>query len=178
MAVSGIYKITNPNGKIYIGQSSNINRRMIEHKYRSKTKNLKLYSSIRKYGFDNHKIEILFLSDNAYQKNKMESIFIRFYDSINSGLNHMDTFTYIGGFTNKKHTAENVQKIKDRMSGVKPTWAIEKTKVKVYSKSLDKTFDSTKECAQYFNVSQSLISMMINGKRENKYNLTKIWKRY
>ena len=44
MAQSGIYKITSPSGKIYIGQSSNIERRMIEHKYRSKTKNLKLYS--------------------------------------------------------------------------------------------------------------------------------------
>ena len=47
MAVSGIYKITSPTGKIYIGQSSNIKRRMVEHIYRAKTSNCK---RINKFG--------------------------------------------------------------------------------------------------------------------------------
>ena len=90
----GIYKITNPKGKIYIGQSSNIERRMIEHKYRSKTKNLKLYSSLRKYGIDNHKIDILFLSKDKYEKDRMESIYIKYEQIKKLGGN---VYLYVGG---------------------------------------------------------------------------------
>jgi group I intron endonuclease len=55
----GIYKITNPNGKIYIGQSINIKHRW---KYYSKMKcndQPKLYNSFKKYGWENHIFEIL-----------------------------------------------------------------------------------------------------------------------
>jgi group I intron endonuclease len=171
MAESGIYKITSPSGKMYIGQSSNINRRMTEHKYRAKSKNLKLYASLRKYGFENHKIEILFLSDSDYEKNRMESIYIRHYDSINVGLNHMDAFTHIGGFSGKKHTTENVLKIKNRMKGIKPVWAIDKVKIKVYCEHTKKTYDSLVECAKDLNISQAYASMQYTGKRNNKYGI-------
>lgn len=53
----GIYKITNPENKIYIGQSKNIDSRIYQHKIRSSSKQLR--ESIEKYGFDNHKIEII-----------------------------------------------------------------------------------------------------------------------
>lgn len=52
----GIYKITSPTGKIYIGQSVDIIRRWKEH-IKSKEVN-KLQSSFRKHGFENHKFEI------------------------------------------------------------------------------------------------------------------------
>ena len=171
MAESGVYKIMSPSGKIYIGQSSNVNRRMIEHKHRSKNKNLKLYASLRKYGIENHKIEILFLSNDAYEKNRMESIFIRHYDSINNGLNHMDMISYIGGFSGKKHSVQNVEKIKQRMKGVTPNWAIEKIKKSVYCKHTDKTYSSLMECARDLNISQSYASNQYNGKVRNKYGI-------
>lgn len=55
----GIYKITNPTGKIYIGQSTNIKKRWefyIGFHCKGQTK---LYNSLKKYGWDNHKKEIL-----------------------------------------------------------------------------------------------------------------------
>jgi hypothetical protein len=171
MAESGIYKLTSPTGKVYIGQSSNINRRMIEHKYRSKNKNLKLYSSIRKYGLDNHSLEILFLSEDSYEKNRMESFYINYYDSIKNGLNHMDTYTFIGGFSGKKHSHENVLKIKSRMKGFKPMLAIEKIKKKVYCNFTNKTYNSLIECAKDLNISQAYASMQYTGKRLNKYGI-------
>jgi group I intron endonuclease len=171
MAQSGIYKITSPSGKIYIGQSSNIERRMIEHKYRSKTKNLKLYSSLRKYGIDNHKIDILFLSKDKYEKDRMESIYIKYYDTINNGLNHINTLSGGCGFSGKKHTEENVLKIKERMNGYKPTKAIEKRMKKVFCGYTNKYYNSISDCAKDLNVSRSLLSLQLNGKKINKYNI-------
>lgn len=58
--IAGIYKIQSPSGKIYIGQSRNIHRRWSEHKYSSnKKKNMVLYRSICKYGFELHKFSII-----------------------------------------------------------------------------------------------------------------------
>jgi len=168
---SGVYKIVSPTGRIYIGQTNNIKRRIIEHRYNSKRLNTKLYSSIKKYGLDNHNISMIFYSDVQHERDAMEMFYISYYKSIDLGLNHMISDTPCGAMKGKKHTKEVVDGIKKRMKGVKPTWAIEKKKVKIYSQTEDMYFESTKKCSEYFNVSQPLISMMINGKRENRYNL-------
>jgi group I intron endonuclease len=56
----GIYKITSPSGKIYIGQSVNIHRRWKEYKYPKKEHyDYKLYNSLKKYGYTNHIFEII-----------------------------------------------------------------------------------------------------------------------
>lgn len=55
----GIYKITNKvNGKIYIGQSINLNRRISEHK-RYKDPNQIIDQAIKKYGKDNFTFDII-----------------------------------------------------------------------------------------------------------------------
>jgi len=56
----GIYKITNPKGKIYIGQSININKRKSAYKCIDKRiMGPKIYNSIQKYGWENHVFEII-----------------------------------------------------------------------------------------------------------------------
>lgn len=55
----GIYKITNPNGKIYIGQSTNIDKRFYRYKRLECKGQIKLYNSLKKYGWDAHIIEII-----------------------------------------------------------------------------------------------------------------------
>jgi len=60
----GIYKITNPKGKIYIGQSVNIEKRFRKYKYLDeKNKQTKLYNSFKKYGMENHTFEIIEVCD-------------------------------------------------------------------------------------------------------------------
>ncbi len=87
----GIYKITNPNGKVYIGQSVNIEKRW------NRYKNLipkdcigqpLIYRSLIKYGVKNHIFEIIELC-NKEELNKLESYYIVLYNSFNSkcGLN-------------------------------------------------------------------------------------------
>jgi group I intron endonuclease len=55
----GIYKITNPIGKIYIGQSTDIYKRIRSYRYSSTSKQIKLHRSIVKYGLDNHIFEVI-----------------------------------------------------------------------------------------------------------------------
>lgn len=56
----GIYKITNPKGKIYIGQSINLEKRKREYSKLQSCKNQKkLYTSLIKYGFNSHNFEII-----------------------------------------------------------------------------------------------------------------------
>lgn len=56
--LSGIYKLTFPNGKSYIGLSNNIKRRMKEHLHDMKVKNPKqsLYRAAQKYGLSDFEI--------------------------------------------------------------------------------------------------------------------------
>ncbi len=55
----GIYKITNPNNKTYIGQSLNIDLRWKDYNYLRCKGQPKLHNSLKKYGYENHKFEIL-----------------------------------------------------------------------------------------------------------------------
>jgi group I intron endonuclease len=55
----GIYKITSPSGKIYIGQSTSIERRKKSYAKARCTGQVKLYRSIVKYGFSEHTFEVV-----------------------------------------------------------------------------------------------------------------------
>lgn len=58
LKITGIYKITSPSGKVYVGQSVDIYRRWIEHRAGCNYKSHLQYS-FSKYGYDNHRFEIL-----------------------------------------------------------------------------------------------------------------------
>lgn len=55
----GIYKITSPVGRIYIGQSTDIDYRFSSYKRLKCKLQLRIYNSFIKYGVDNHMFEIL-----------------------------------------------------------------------------------------------------------------------
>ena len=58
--ICGIYKITSPSGKIYIGQSIDIERRWEEHRKAAKIKKQsKISNSLGKYGAENHQFDII-----------------------------------------------------------------------------------------------------------------------
>lgn len=81
-----IYKITNPKGKIYIGQTVNFHVRKLNY-LRCNCKNqIKLYNSILKYGIDNHKIEVIIECEKD-NLNSLERYYQDLYNSVNLGLN-------------------------------------------------------------------------------------------
>lgn len=55
----GIYKITSPTGKVYIGQSTNIASRFEKYKKLNCKEQPKLFRSLKKYTPESHKFEIL-----------------------------------------------------------------------------------------------------------------------
>lgn len=55
----GIYKLTSPTGKSYIGQSKNIKQRLNSYKNLKCKKQAALYNGLCKYGFKNFTVEIL-----------------------------------------------------------------------------------------------------------------------
>ena len=55
----GIYKITSPNKKVYIGQSSNIDYRFLCYKKLKCKAQPRIYNSFLKYGVENHTFEII-----------------------------------------------------------------------------------------------------------------------
>ena len=57
--IIGIYKVTSPSGKVYIGQSWDIQRRWIDHKKSKQEKSRKLYSSFKSHGVENHVFEVI-----------------------------------------------------------------------------------------------------------------------
>lgn len=61
MKVIGVYKITNPEGLIYIGSSKDAHKRMRSYGWESncKKKTRFIGESINKYGMDNHVFEII-----------------------------------------------------------------------------------------------------------------------
>ena len=59
MKKSGIYKIVNPNGKVYIGQSVDIDKRSDAYRYINCKGQPRIYKSLKKYGWENHIHEII-----------------------------------------------------------------------------------------------------------------------
>jgi len=57
--MTGIYKITSPSGKIYIGSSINIDKRIKYYSSGNCKGQIRLFNSIVKYGWNNHILEIL-----------------------------------------------------------------------------------------------------------------------
>lgn len=76
----GIYKITSPTNKIYIGQSINIHHRKGVYKRCNCKNQHKIYNSIKKHGWDKHKFEILQLCDYS-EINDLEKYYIALYQS-------------------------------------------------------------------------------------------------
>ena len=76
--IIGIYKITSPTNKIYIGQSSNIKIRWFNYFNLGCKGQPQIYRSLKKYGVKNHKFEII-EECSLEQLNEKETYWKLFY---------------------------------------------------------------------------------------------------
>lgn len=119
--MTGIYKITNKiNGKIYIGQSKNIQQRWLDHKHYADERrgNSIIHKAIRKYGIDNFSFDVEIECD-ASELNDLEKYYIELYNTIIPyGYNMTaggDAFSSFGESNpNSKLTNEHVYQIRER----------------------------------------------------------------
>lgn len=82
----GIYKITNVKGKIYVGQSRDIDKRFKQYKRLSCKGQIKLYNSLLKYGINNHIFEII-EECNFNELSIRERYWQDYYSVLDNGLN-------------------------------------------------------------------------------------------
>lgn len=146
----GVYKITSPSNKIYIGQSINIEDRWKKYqKYPESIKNqTKLYNSLKKYGWEQHIFEIIEECEESklLERETYWKIFYKVLDIPSlccridgkGGRNSKETNLRIGKIhKGKKYTEESKQKISKSKKG---TVFTEEHKRKISEAKKGKTF--------------------------------------
>lgn len=104
MKIGHIYKIENKiNGKLYIGQSFNVDKRWRAHVYKNTTS--AIHQSIVKYGKDNFNFEIICSSKNIDDLNWLEQYFIAKYNTMTPNGYNLDQ-----GGRNCPKTKESIEK--------------------------------------------------------------------
>lgn len=106
--ICGIYKITSPAKRIYIGQSIDIINRWKRYGRLHCDHQSILFNSFKKYGFDKHNFEILQQCERE-KLNELEKYYVDLYQTFNSefGMNLRD-----GGGSKSKISEETKLKIK------------------------------------------------------------------
>ena len=86
-----IYKIMSPNGKIYVGQTININQRKKKYKNKGFKGQIKLWLNCEKYNWNPIDsfciIEECLCGNDKKNINEREKFWVNFYDSFKNGLN-------------------------------------------------------------------------------------------
>jgi len=113
----GIYKITNPKGKIYIGSSTNIeNRFKYYQKLKAKTQT-KLFNSLKKFSPENHKFEVIEICDGKILFER-ERYWQEKFDVL--GLNGLNCTLVNTEYKNGLISEETKQKMSDARLGKEP----------------------------------------------------------
>jgi group I intron endonuclease len=106
----GIYKIISPTGRIYIGQSINIEKRFSEYRNAFCKKQPRLLRSFTKYGIGAHAFEVI-EECNIASLNNRERHYQDLFDATNGGLNcQLTTSDTKSG----KHSEESLAKMRGR----------------------------------------------------------------
>lgn len=176
MKLIGIYKVTSPTGKIYIGQSINIDHRFSQYKNCRSTNAIgpKLYNSLSKYGWDAHKKEII-EECSIEQLNERETYWKKYY--LNQMNEDWNKVLFFGLYDNG--SGPQSEEIKRRKSLALKGKPMLKNRKKVEKYSIDgillEDFSSQTEAALSVNSNSSAaISECCKNKRKTHKGF--IWK--
>jgi group I intron endonuclease len=118
----GIYKIINPNGKVYIGQSVRLQYRKNQYKNLNVPQQPKIYNSIKKYSWENHIFEVI-EECSIEQLNERETYWKQYYlDQVKGDWNLL---LFCGMYDNGSGplSEETKQKISDALKGRQAPWS-------------------------------------------------------
>lgn len=175
----GIYKITNPNGQIYIGQSKNLEKRFSYYKSNSCNNQKKLNNSISMYGYDKHIIEIIYLC-NELELNYFERKFQIKFNSI--GDNGLNISLCSDNEYKGKLSEDTKNKMRDKAIGRKHSYSHREnnSKAKIGNNSASRRvintetgeeFISLRKAAEYYNISYGNLKNKMSGFRRNNTKL-------
>ena len=156
----GIYLLRNlSDGKVYIGKSINLEKRLKEHKLslaRGDHHNNYLQNAWNKYGENSFEIEILFNSDSHEELNEKEIYFIKLYKSNDLNYGYNLTSGGEGGFIND----EVKMKMSVSARGKRALLSIEQVR---YIKLAVFCLMDRKEISNLFGTSPKAITQIVMG---------------
>lgn len=168
----GIYKIENKiNGKVYIGQSINIERRWREHNCNYINSSTVLYKAIRKHGIANFTFEIIHTcSEN--ELNELEIYYIEKYNSFayNSGSNGYN-MTFGGDNNTRGRIVSKSQKVKTSLTAKERLKNRKNHPLSKVTVCDNIEFDSIKDCAEYLNIKYETMRGYVSGKESMPISL-------
>lgn len=193
---SGIYKITSPSGRVYIGQASDTSKRWKEYiKLRCKGQ-LKLFSSFLKYGVESHIFEVI-EECSLEQLNERERYWQDYYDVLNGGLNCVlqnseekrkvyseeikekmskakrgDNHPMFGktGILCPNYGLKRSKETCDKMSRNRKSQDIPNSK-KILDESTDVVYNTMKEASKALNINYNTLAGYLTGRKKNKTSL-------
>lgn len=197
----GIYKLTSPSGKVYIGQSKNIKKRFYQYRKLNCKTQTKLFNAIKKYGWDSFSKEIILTFGKFTPKtqqclNSREIYFIKKYNSVDSGYNLMsggkggshslETRIKIGignkgKIVSKETRLKQSSSLKGRKISDKNKEVVSKIKSKVilqFDKNMNfiKQWDSIRSANLGLNINKKSTAITNNLKGRSKTAYGFIWK--
>ena len=194
----GIYKITSPTNKVYIGQSINIERRFKNYKSISQTRGqVMLHNSFKKHGVNNHTFEIV-EECIVESLNERERYWQEFYNVLEGGLNCLLTDTKD---SIKVYSAESIERIRQgnlgkeipesvrkqtsetmKRKGIKPKLKLigfdnpKSIKIKSFNVITNQELIlNLSQTSEYFKVDRELISNRLN-KVTQRFRKLKDWR--
>ena len=176
MNKQGIYKIISPSNKVYIGQSTNIEKRWRTYELLNCKQQVKLYNSLNKYGVEHHKFEII-ENCEIEELNSRERYWQDFYNVL--GENGLNLTLVDSEELHKKLSEESLIKMRktfeDRgvvkgknnpMYGKKGI--LNSKSKKVINVVTLKIYNSLSECCIINNLNPKYMSRELSGSRKNK----------
>ena len=112
----GIYKITSPSNRVYIGQSVDIEKRFSKYKKLNCKSQPAIYNSLLKYSFDKHKFEIL-CECKKHELNDKERYYQDFFNA--TGKNGLNCRLTISSDKSGKMSDKSRQKMSESRKGIK-----------------------------------------------------------
>jgi hypothetical protein len=170
----GIYKITSPSNKVYIGQSTDIIKRFSQYNKIHCKNQKKIYHSLLKYGIKNHCFEVI-EECNTCDLNERERYWQDHYDVINNGLNCKLTNTKDRSGLLSEETKD---KIREKAKGRKLS---EETKNKISNLNKGRKgamSGKTHSEETKLKISKSGIGKKRSEETKNKIGLSKIGNKY
>lgn len=173
MKKCGIYCIKNlKNGKMYIGQSTDIKNRISSHKRNIFKKNYPIYLDIRKFGIENFVFEII----EECKKENLDALEKKYIKEFKTYLEYGYNKTTGGTTGYKKEISEETkEKIRNTLTGKKINLSEEARNKKIEKFTgknninakkvifYDKEYETIKELSVFLKIKQTLLYNYLNG---------------
>lgn len=199
--MTGIYKITSPSGKVYIGQSKNILIRFNSYKKKDCKRQKFLYRSFVKYGVSNHTFEVI-EECSIDLLNELERYWQEYYNVLNNGLNlclvnteekkfvhckeskNKISKTHKGKKLSKSHIEAICNSRRGKKLSIEHIEKLNKTSRKHYNYKKSKPilninngifYNTIREAAYSLNLNRNTLKGLLNGSAKYKNNTPLIY---